>query len=416
MEPDDGLDDDGPVFGWLPPDDRLWRHPSEVGEEAAERHRRGPFGRPLRTWGSPDARIVAIAALSGLSGAMLVIGSWLIIGGLPRSTTVVRPFERVSDSTDPVNRTLATVNGEPNAGVIAIAGKVRPCIVQLEVDGDQGKGEGSGVIFRSDGEILTNEHVVDGVHSIMVVLDDGSRVKGRLVGSDPETDIAVIKIDGAARPVATLGTAAGLKVGQLAVAIGSPLGLSGGPSVTTGVISALGRTVTASTGPPLLDMIQTDTPIAPGSSGGALVDHVGNVIGITSAVAVSGGVSGLGFAIPIDVARSVAEQLIGSGHVTHVWLGVEGADIDDAMALKMGIDGGALVQTVIAGSPAARAGIAISDVITAVDNVAIKGMGDLVVALRSRHIGDHVTIAILRDGQLRQTVTVLAERPANPPS
>jgi len=362
-----------------------------------------------------DTRVVGIAVLSGLTGALLVIGSWLIVGGLPRSTTVVRPFERVSDSTDPVNRAVAAVSGEPNSGVIAIAGKVRPAIVQLEVEGDQGKAEGSGVIFRSDGEIITNQHVVDGVHSLTAMMDDGSRVKAKVVGSDPETDIAVVKIDGPARPVATLGTAAGVKVGQLAVAIGSPLGLAGGPSVTTGIISALGRTVTTATGPPLLDMIQTDAPIASGSSGGALVDHLGDVIGITSAVAVANGMSGVGFAIPIDVARSVAEQLIASGHVTHVWLGVEGEDIDDAMALKMGIDGGALVKTVISDSPAARAGIVITDVITAVDSVTIRGMGDLVVALRSRHIGDHVTITLLHNGQLRQMGTILAERPENPP-
>lgn len=416
MEPDDGLDDDGPVYGWLPPDDRLWRHPSEVGEGFPGNAFVGEPERTARRLRLPEGRVVGIALLSGLTGALIVIGAGLIVGGLPRSTTVVRPLERVSDSTAPAGGSVIGVNGEPNANVIDIAGKVRPAVVQLEIEGDEGKTEASGVVFRSDGEVLTNQHMLDGVHSIVAVLDDGSRVSGRVVGTDPETDIAVIKLEGPSRPVATMGTTAGLKLGQLVVAIGSPLGAAGGPSVTTGVISGLGRTVAPSSGPTLLDMIQTDAPIAAPSSGGALVDHLGNVIGITSAVTLADGVTSLGFAIPIDVARTIAEQLISTGHASHVWLGVEGEDVDDAMAARLGISGGALVQTVLGGSPAAGAGIRITDVITAVDNMAIKGMGDLVVALRSRHVGDKVTITVLHNGQLRQTVTVLTERPANPNS
>src|SRR5205085_6266330 len=143
----------------------------------------------------------------------------------------------------------------------------------------------------------------------------------KVVGSDPENDVAVLKVDGGPFPVATVGTAADLHVGQPAIAIGSPLGLAGGPSVTVGVVSALHRRIEARSGPPLLDMIQTDAPISPGSSGGALLDADGAVIGITTAVAVSEvGAEGLGFATPIDLARSAAEQLIATGKVVHVWL------------------------------------------------------------------------------------------------
>jgi S1-C subfamily serine protease len=405
MDPEDGLDDDGPVFGWLPPDDRLWRHPSEVE----------PSALLVRRTRQLESRIVGIALLAGLTGALLTIGFGVIAGWFPHSTTVIRPVERVNDVTTPLGRTVSTAGTEPNADIVAIAELVRPAIVQLEVDGDRGPANGSGVIFRSDGEIITNQHVVDGAHSIIAVLDDGSRVKAKLVGTDLETDIAVVKINGQ-RPVVTLGTTAGLKVGQLAVAVGSPLGLAGGASVTTGVVSALARTVTTSDGPPLLDMIQTDAPIAPGSSGGALVDHSGDVIGITSAEAVTAGAAGLGFAIPIDVARDVAEQLIASGHVTHVWLGVEGEDVDSVQATQMGINGGAVIKKVVTGSPAAKAGFAGSDVITGIDNIPIMGMGALVVTLRSRHVGEKVMISYLHGDQPRSVVVTLTERPANPPA
>ena len=155
--------------------------------------------------------------------------------------------------------------------------------------------------------MLTNNHVVQGASSITAVMSDGDKVKARIVGTDPLTDIAVVKLDADPQPaVAMLGTAESLKVGQLAVAIGSPLGLAGGPSVTVGVVSAIGRQVDGGDGIPLLDMIQTDAPIAPGSSGGALVDASGEVIGITTALAVDdSGPRGLGFATPVDVARTV---------------------------------------------------------------------------------------------------------------
>src|SRR5437667_282746 len=181
------------------------------------------------------------------------------------------------------------------------------------------------------------------------------------------------------------GSVADLKVGQPAIAIGSPLGLAGGPSVTVGVVSALHRRIEARSGPPLLDMIQTDAPISPGSSGGALLDADGAVIGITTAVAVSEvGAEGLGFATPIDLARSAAEQLIATGKVVHVWLGVAGTDLDPDTAGDLHIDGGALVGQVVDGSPAAKAGLTARDVIVAVDGKTVTTMGALVVELRRR--------------------------------
>jgi serine protease Do len=408
VDSDDGLEDDDPVFAWLPPDDRLWRHPSEL--------RTNPLFKRSAARGLHDLehRVWAMALLAGVMGAVLATGVGVAVGRFDRTTTMVRPVERVVD-TGGVQVTPASNPKETD--VVEIAARLRPAIVELQVDGDMGKSSGSGVIFRSDGYILTNNHVIDGATSIVAILSDGHQVKARLVGADPETDIALVKLDGPGRTVATLGTASGLKVGQLAVAIGSPLGLAGGPSVTVGVVSALGREVDAGTGPPLLDMIQTDAPIAPGSSGGALVDQKGDVIGITTAVAVNNnGPQGLGFATPIDIAHDVAEQLIGNGHVTHVWLGVYGDDVDADTANHLGISGGAVVKKVTPASPAANAGIAISDVITDVDGIRVSSMGALVVAMRERRPGDKVTVGYWHNGYYRTVQAILQERPADPSS
>jgi S1-C subfamily serine protease len=226
--------------------------------------------------------------------------------------------------------------------------------------------------------------------------------------------VAVLKIGGGPYPVAALGTAADLRVGQSAIAIGSPLGLAGGPSVTVGVVSALHRRLDTRSGTPMLDMIQTDAPISPGSSGGALLDANGAVIGLTTAVATTDGAQGLGFATPIDVARSSAEQLINTGKVVHVWLGIEGTDVDPTTAQNMSLDGGALVGNVVKGSPADKAGIQVRDVIVAVDNQSVKSMGALVVALRARNPGNTVTLDVWRGNDLKHMTVTLIERPANP--
>jgi serine protease Do len=341
-------------------------------------------------------------------------GATVWLGAFHHATTVVRPIERV----DQVTSEITPASNPKESDVVTIADQVRPAIVELLVNGNQGNATGSGVIFRSDGYALTNYHVVEGASSIVAVTSDGHQVKCRLVGADPETDIAVVKLNGAAtRRVATLGTAADLKVGELAIAIGSPLGLAGGPSVTVGVISALGREVDASTGPQLLDMIQTDAPIAEGSSGGALIDPDGDVVGITTAVAVNDqGPQGLGFATPMDIARGAADQLISGHRVTHAWLGVSGADIDGVTANQLGVAGGAVVEEVAGSSPAARAGIAVSDVITQIDGRDVSSMGSLVADLGVHRPGDWVSISFMHSNRMHTTTTQLIERPVNPSS
>lgn len=371
------------------PDDRLWRHPSEMAVN------RPPGRRQLWVVGLTSA--LAASVLS--TGLAVLAGNLLDAGGGQRAVDTAGLFPQPTLTNAPTD-------------VVEVAERVRPAIVQLKVEKGRA-GSGSGVLFRSDGHLLTNAHVVDGATSVVVVLASGREVAARVVGSDPDSDTAVVKVDGGPYPVASLGSTADLKVGQEAIAIGSPLGLSGGPSVTVGVVSALHRSVRTRTGQNLIDMVQTDAPIAPGSSGGALLDSNGRVIGITTAVAMTDtGAEGFGFATPIDAARSAAEQLITTGKVVTVWLGVEGSDLDGATAVELNVEGGAMIEKVKADSPAEKAGLAPRDVIVKVDGKPVTSMGMLVVTVRAHRPGDVFTVEIVRDRQRHGMTVSVAERPA----
>jgi S1-C subfamily serine protease len=395
-----GSDDhaDDPGYSVPPPlDDRLWRHPSELrvlGLEAPER-RRSPFWR---------------AVVAGAVGAIVTLAVLALLGRLDGDEDRAAPAV-IRQAARPVAAPVAATGS-----VVRIAEEVRPAIAKVRVEGAAAASSGSAVLYRDDGHLLTNAHVVTDAGSIEVSLADGSTHEARLVGSDEHTDIAVLRIpvasDGEPYPTAVLGTATDLAVGQPVVAIGSPLGLAGGSSVSTGVVSALGREVEAE-GSSLLDMVQTDAAISPGSSGGALVDGTGAVIGITTAVGVSEvGAEGLGFATPVDVARSVAEDIITSGHAVHVWLGVHGSDLDRRTAGDLGVDGGARVEEVVDGSPAAEAGVTPADVIVRVEDEPVRSMSGLVIALRQRDPGDQVALQVVRDGDRRTVVVDLVERPS----
>lgn len=406
VEPFDDADDDI-SRGWVDPDDRLWRHPSEIA--ALTPAAAAPAAAPAPS-GSKMPNVFAVAGLAGVIGALFTAGLIAAIGGFNGRVQPVRSVERVASPALVRTATSSPVGSDP---VVAVAQQLRPAIVEINVTGDTGHNSGSGVAFREDGHILTNHHVVHGASKIDVITSEGRTMPARLVGSDAETDMAVLKVD-QPMPVATLGTVRGLQVGQQAIAIGSPLGLSGGPSVSVGVVSALGRRFDASDGTPLLDMIQTDAPISPGSSGGALVDGSGNVIGITTAIAVTEGIGaeGLGFATPIDIAREVAEQLITTGRVTHVWLGVRGEDLSAAMAKSLGITSGAIVREVVKGSPAEVAGIKPQDVILTVNGKVITGIGDVIVSMRQRKVDEKVKVTVFRGGRAQSFTVVVKERNA----
>ncbi|HEV3402260.1 MAG TPA: trypsin-like peptidase domain-containing protein [Acidimicrobiales bacterium] len=396
MEFVDPEDEPSPFREPPAPDDRLWRHPSELPPASTATVNR-------RAGGGPSPWVVG--AVSALGASLLSTG--LVVAFLrndptPAPTAIERQLVRP--------RAAASTAA---SAVVDIAERVRPAIAQLKTQIGAGAGTGSGVFFRTDGHLLTNAHVVEGTSAIRVVMADGRELPARLIGTDPDTDTAVVKVDGGPFPVATLGSALDLRVGQTAIAIGSPLGLAGGPSVTVGVVSGLHREIRPrGSSRTLVDLIQTDATIVPGSSGGALVDSDGAVIGITTAA--EAGVDGVGFATPIEVARSVADELIRTGRVVHVWLGIEGSDLDGVMAEKLNLDGGAMVGQVKDGSPAERSGVAPRDVVVAVDGHQVKSMGELVVALRGRAPGQTVILEVVRDHEHRTMAVTLAERPPSP--
>ena len=389
---DDGPDDERPVFREPPPpDDRLWRHPSEVAVTAPRVRN--------HSW--------AIALCAGSVGALVATGVIAAAGGLRRDVTVLRP----TGSTTRVDR-VSTQNSVSDNDVDLITEAVRPSITQVRVTTGAGPVNGSGVMFRSDGNVLTNWHLVGDAQTIKVVMSNGKEVPGRLVGADRDTDLAIVKVEGGPYTPAPLGTAAALKLGQKAIVLGSSSDLTGGPSVTVGVVSALHRQFDGRQGGPLLDMIQTDAPISPGSSGGALLDRAGKVIGITTAVAAGGGsADGLGVATPIETAQLVGDQLIASGRFIHVWLGIKGSDLDGGTAALFGIDGGALVDEVTPGGPAEKAGLAVRDIVIGIEEKVVASMGSLVVNLRGRPPGEVVVLDVLRDSKRREMSVTLAERP-----
>jgi putative serine protease PepD len=399
---DDDADDD-PVLGGppLPPDDRLWRHPSELRDH-------GLGGAPVASAlasssaGGASWSIVLVAALAG---AALTFGLVAATGSLSRDVIERPVVEKVA-----MTPVVSTPMLDGDRSVVEVARRLRPSIVRLDVEVDGEVASGSGVIFRDDGMLLTSAHVVANSTSITAILSEGERIEGTLVGFDRLTDVAVVDLEGDGFPVAILGSADDLEVGAAAIAIGSPLGLEGGPSVTTGVVSAVGRRVEVEGREPLHGMIQTDAPIAPGSSGGALVDANGAVIGITSAVAADA--SGrFGFATPIDLAHRVAEQLMLNGRMVHGWIGVEGRDLAGDEVDPSGPTSGAVIRTVIPGGPAAAAGLEEGDVITAVGDTPVTSISALVVALRAHAPRDTVVLHYWRDEAPADAEVTLAERP-----
>jgi serine protease Do len=278
------------------------------------------------------------------------------------------------------------------------------------------QGVGSGVIYREDGYLITNNHVVDGAAEVNVAFADGSTERGEIIGADAFTDIAVVGVGRDGLPAASFGESAELMVGQLAVAIGSPSGFQS--TVTSGVISGLGREVSAQyTGgrqeDALVDLIQTDAAVSPGSSGGALANRAGEVIGINVAyLPAQTGAESIGFAIPSDTAASVADQLIANGRAVHPYLGVSLVDLTSETSKQFGrpSESGAVVMEIDPDGPAARAGIQSGDVITAIGSAEVEDSGDLLGELRRYQPGDTVQLTVDRNGQVRRVAVNLGER------
>ena len=269
---------------------------------------------------------------------------------------------------------------------------------------------GSGVIIAREGYVLTSHHVIDGADDIQLVLADGRRIGARLRGSDPETDLAVLKADSDDLPAITLGSAEKLRVGDPVLAIGNPFGL--GNTVTLGIVSALGRTQLGVTR--YEDFIQTDAAINPGNSGGALVDASGSLIGINSLIySRSGGSQGIGFAIPVSLAKDVLAQIIERGEVTRGWFGVEPQDVDGDLARTLGLERpeGVLIRGVQRGGPADRAGLVASDVVVEIDGKATRNTPALLARVAELAPGSIAKVKVVRQGKAVAFDVTVGRRP-----
>jgi serine protease Do len=258
---------------------------------------------------------------------------------------------------------------------------------------------------------VTNQHVVDGAATVRVVFANGRGYDAEIVGEDELTDLAVIRIQAEGLTAVELGVAEELEIGDTAIAIGSPLGLEGGPSVTVGVVSAFDRRVQTN-GSELFGMLQTDAPITRGSSGGALVDTEGRLIGITTAIGVSDvGAEGLGFAIPVEIVTRITDELVESGRVQHAFLGIQGSTFFSDEPDGATVPAGVVVAVVIEGSAAQQAGIEAGDIIGSFGDSPVVTMEKLVVDLRFYRVGDIVELEIQRGGEVRTVDVTLLARP-----
>ena len=319
---------------------------------------------------------------------------------------------------------------EPGAqlSTVEIVQRLSPSVVQvLTEDATQNifgevvpsRGIGTGVIIDDEGHILTNNHVVRVGGSptgpvsstITVTLFDGSTAGATVVGTDPQVDLAVIKIERQGLVPAELGDTETLPVGSQVVAIGFALGLEGAPSVTSGVVSAKDRTIDQQQGISINGLIQTDASINPGNSGGPLVDDRGRVVGINTAIIAN--VENVGFAISIDLARPVAQELIANGFVNRGFLGVTVRDVTPGLAASLGLpaEQGVTIDAIVAGSPADDAGLQPSDILIAIGESDIRNGGDLLEALRRHRAGERVTVHYYRDGGEEETDVTVGSRP-----
>jgi putative serine protease PepD len=373
----------------------------------------GPIAPPLRVGQQPPGpqRSGHTALVAGLTVLALLVGGGAGAAGgyLAADNKADAPVTNSLDEQPPAKRTSAS----PSGSVEAVAEKVLPSVVQLQVRGRSSAGEGSGFVISSDGLIVTNNHVVEPTvdgGDIVAVFQDGTTAPATIVGRDPTSDVAVVRAEGlSGLPTVDLGRSDDLRVGQSLVAIGSPFELSG--TVTAGIVSSLHRPTRAGgedgSQATVLDAIQTDAAINPGNSGGPLVNMAGEVIGINSAIysptaggESQGGSVGIGFAIPIDQARRTADEIVKTGKATQTILGV---------TVRDGEQGGARIVDVTAGGPGAKAGLKPGDVVTKLDERSIDTSDALVAAVRSHQPGDKVRLE-LSDGARTVDATLAGQQ------
>jgi serine protease Do len=313
------------------------------------------------------------------------------------------------------------INQDYESPVVSVAKKVIPSIVMIKskVNLDRGfmarsidSGTGSGIIYSRDGYIITNNHVIENASEIEVILHDGRTFKARVIGRDPKTDLAVIKINADNLPAGEFGDSSKLQVGELAVAIGNPMGEKFSGSVTAGIISALNRTLAV--GEKELRLIQTDAAINPGNSGGALANKYGEIIGINSVKLAAPNVEGMGFAIPINDALPIIRELIEYGYVKRPWIGVMIDNITERTAEEYNVPKGVYISRVYYNSPAERAGLKVNDIITAVNGKKIQTVKELSEEINKYEPKDTITLTVYRNKSYRDIKVQLGIMPPEP--
>jgi putative serine protease PepD len=357
------------------------------------------------------ATILLAALIGALAGSLatLLLAPHLI--KVTPSGNVVAPLGPINNN---VTEESAVINVAAQAGTAVVEIKTTVSSPDQFVQ-QEAHGIGSGFIVRSDGYIVTNNHVVEGAKQLQVILRDQSKpYDARVIGTSPEDDVAVIKIEAQNLPTLNWGDSNALKVGQLAIAIGSPLGQQN--SVTKGVISAVHRSIQVpdpQTGNTenILNAIQTDAQINPGNSGGPLLNSAGQVVGVNFAIEQAQAGPGLGFALDGDSARDIANQLITTGHVNRPFLGVNYQQLDETAAAASNLVVGALVTAITAGSPADRAGVRNHDVITRVNNQAIDDQHPLRDVLRQYSPGTRISLTVYRSGKSQSLQVTLGTQP-----
>jgi putative serine protease PepD len=375
-------------------------------------------------------KIAVTAIIAGLVGALLILLVMPAIFGV-NPYDLIRGKVATTEKHEEVSLPRKVTNVvSPTQGALdvsSIAQKVTPSIVNIDVTANTQtspfqtaptQGTGSGIIYTANGYIITNNHVVVGATHIAVTFANGAEMTAKTVGTDPQNDIAVVKVDATGLPAASLGDSDNLAVGELVVAVGSPLGFQ--QTVTAGIISALHRNVAGQdqngTSFLLTDLIQTDAAINPGNSGGGLCDSAAKIIGVNALIASqTGGSVGIGFAIPINTAKAVADAIMAGKPVSHPYIGVQGQTVspDIAQQYKLPVSEGAYVAALVPGSPAEKTGLKVGDIIVSANGQPVKSADDLIAAVRKTPVGSNITLEYYR-GNNKQTVAVpVVEEPKN---
>jgi S1-C subfamily serine protease len=419
VEPDDGPEEEGPFSPWLPPDDRLWRHPSEVPAPGAPEPRppdQGGAGHvnapPASRFRSPATRLWTVAVVAGLIGASAASGIGMMTGAFQRETTVVHSVI----STGSGSLQTLTSDATPAVDWSHIDDSIAQSVVEIDVSTPSGPASGSGFLFTSgdrESYVITDSPLVANANNIRVTFNAGDQYHAQLIGNDPISGVALISVPTWEHSFPLLGTVASLQIANELLAVGAR---TASGSVFEGSVTAEDRAVDVQGGATMQGLIAVSgPPLSSGAAGGPLVDANGEVVGVTlNLPPVNAADQNLTFAVPVDVAMHVVQQMLAGLSVTHPWLGVtSSSDITSAVAAQYGLPGGAQIEQVSPGSPASRLGLSPNDIITSFDRQPVISSGSLTQLLSQAQTGQRVMISYLHGGKSMQASVVVSNQPDN---